>query len=257
MDRAFLLLKPDCLRLGLGAEVEAVARAHGLTVRCRHRRTLTPDDLRFLWTEYTDEEHVLTRALLDRYLCEGPSEVWHLTGPDAFAATRKIKRKVRGRYARGPFANLVHAAEQPAELTRQGNRLLDECSAWEGDPEDGQHARRPGGIDFRRHADVDAAIDRLWPMLRVDETPAPPPVRLDDGSGAVYLGPDPAHSLDSAVTALWRALPGIDLGHAILLNTFAAKTGGYPIAVGARASVLRCHEALLRAGLQHCWTGVQ
>ncbi|MEU4420448.1 hypothetical protein AB0F81_07450 [Actinoplanes sp. NPDC024001] len=255
---AFLLLKPDCLRRGLTGDVERTVARAGLSIDCRHRIRLTPDDTRFLWTEYTDAGHVLARAFLDRYLCGEPSEVLRVSGPDAFEKVRKIKRSVRSRHALGLFANVVHAAERPGELARQGNHLSGRCAACAepfaaaaADP----NPARPAGDDLRAHADIPRLVDELWPKLQVDLEP-PAPHRLDgEPVAAVYLGGDRAHSLDSGVTAVWRALPGARLADAVLLTMFADRVDGYPIAVGAPDAVHRCHRALRDHGIRSCGVG--
>lgn len=250
---AFLLLKPDCLRRGLTGDVERTIARAGLRIHCRHRVDLTPDDTRFLWSEYTDSGHVLTRALLDRYLCDGSSEVLLVHGPDAFEAARQVKRSVRSRHAMGPFANVVHAAERRGELARQGNHLAGQCASFPAAAE--LNPVRPGGADFRSHVDVPRLVDELWPKLQVDLAP-PQPYRLDgEPVAAVYLGGDRDHSLDSAVTALWRALPGIGVGEAVLLTLFAGRVDGYPIAVGGMDAVERCHRALREHGIKRCGIG--
>ena len=257
MDDAFLLLKTDCLRLGLtGAALDAVAGA-GLRVECRHVLELSPTDVRFLWTEYTDRDHVLTRAFLDRYLTSGPSEVVHVSGPEAFEAARRVKRALRSRFALGVFANVVHAAERRGELARQATRLLGRCAACAGpflSDEPLLNPRRPGGIDFRRHFDVPALVEELWPVLRED-LPEPAPYRLDARApvAAVVLGGDRAHTLDSSVSAIWQALPGIEPAHAVLLALHADRTGGFPIAAGGRRAAARAHRSLLEHGLRNCW----
>ena len=253
---AFLLLKPDCLRHGLtGSALDAVA-AEGLRVECRHVLRLTPADVRFLWTEYTDRHHVLARAFLDRYLTSGESEVLHVSGPDAFEAARRAKRRLRSLHARGVFANVVHAAERRGELARQAGRLLGRCAACAGpfvSDEPPLNPHRPGGIDFHRHFDVSALVDELWPALR-DDLPETAPHRLDHRApvAAVVLGGDRAHTLDSTVSAIWQALPGIAPAHAVLLALHADRTGGFPIAIGGRRAAARGHRALLRHGLRNC-----
>ncbi len=256
-ERAFLLLKPDCLRRELtGAALAALAGA-GLRVECRHRIELTPRDVRHLWTEYTDRNHVLARAFLDRYLTSGESEVLLVSGADAFEAVRRVKRSLRSRYALGVFANVVHAAERRGELARQGNHLLGRCAAC-AEPfvsdEPPLNPRRPGGIDFHEHFDVARLVDQLWPVLR-DDLPEPAPYRLGRRTpvAAVVLGGDRAHTLDSSVSAVWRALPGVEPAHAVLLALHADRTGGFPIAVGARRAVARSHRLLIEQGIRNCW----
>ncbi|WP_328470424.1 nucleoside-diphosphate kinase [Actinoplanes sp. NBC_00393] len=255
---AFLLLKPDCLRRGLTRDVERTVSRAGLRITCRHRLDLTPDDTRFLWSEYTDSGHVLARAFLDRYLCGGPSEVLLLSGPDAFEKARQVKRSVRSRHAMGLFANVVHAAERPGELARQGNRLAGHCAACSSPfPVSSSELNpvRPAGVDFREHADIARLVDELWPRLQVDLTP-PAPFRLaGEPVAAVYLGGDRDHSLDSAVTAVWRALPGVPVGDALMLNLYAGRVGGYPIAVGGHAAVEQAYRVLRDHGIRECGTG--
>ncbi|GIF03384.1 hypothetical protein [Actinoplanes siamensis] len=259
MARSFVLLKPDCLGTGRTAAVEAAAVAEGLTVACRHRLRLTPADVRLLWPEYRDGTHVLMQAFLDRYLCAGPSEVLLLHGPDAFEAARRVKRVMRARYANGPFANLVHTAERRGELARQATHLLGRCPACAGPfscDEPAADLPRPAGRDFRRDEDLPALVDSLWPAVQSADPPPPAPHRLDRSpAAAVYLGADRAHSLDSAVTAVWSALPGIALAHAVLLMLHAGRVGGYPIAVGSRRAVARSHRILLEHGITACGIG--
>ncbi|WP_203738004.1 hypothetical protein [Actinoplanes cyaneus] len=253
VSAAFVLLKPDCLRTGRAPSVEAAVTAEGLVVAYRRPVKLSGDDVRLLWSEYTDDRHVLMRAFLDRYLCDGPSEVWLVTGPDAFGAARRVKRVIRSRYANGPFANLVHTAERPGELARQGNHLFgDRFPA--GSP--AASAPRPAGRDFRRDVDVARLVDEVWPWMQLADPPAPAPHRLDDEAGTVLvIGADPAHSLDSAVTAVWSALPGVTVGHAVMLVLFASRAGGCPIAIGGRRAVERAHRTLLDHGFTACGVG--
>jgi nucleoside diphosphate kinase len=292
VERSFVLLKPDCLRTGRSPAVESAAAAEGLVVVCRHPVTLTPEDVRLLWSEYVDGSHVLMLALLDRYLCAGPSEVLLLEGADAFEGARRVKRAVRSRYANGPFANLVHTAERRSELARQANHLLGRCSSCAGpftataaagsarvsaraaapasasvlapavaagpvSAEPPGTPLRPGGRDFRPDVDVPGLVEAVWPVLQSLDPPAPAPYRLDGRrpAAAVYLGADPAHSLDSAVTAVWSALPGIAVADALLLQLYAGRVGGYPIAVGSRSAVARSHRVLLDHGITACGIG--
>ncbi|MFB9334752.1 hypothetical protein [Actinoplanes octamycinicus] len=314
--------------------MEAAVAAEGLTVVCRHPVTLTPADVRFLWSEYTEDGHVLMHAFLDRYLCSGPSEVLLLEGPDAFEAARRVKRTIRSRYANGPFANLLHTAEHPAELGRQANHLLGRCPQCAApfalsDPASSDSllsdpvpsdpaltaptpsdpaltapvptapvptapvptapvptapvptapvptapvptapastapastapvltAPRPRGRDFRQDHDLPALVDSLWPALQSEDPPAPAPHHLDRSrEAAIYLGADRSQSLDSAVTAVWSALPGVTLPHAVMLTLYAGRTGSYPIAVGSHQAVARSHQILLRHGLTACGIG--
>ncbi|GIE56790.1 hypothetical protein Aoc01nite_21920 [Actinoplanes octamycinicus] len=280
---------------------------------------MTPADVRFLWSEYTEDGHVLMHAFLDRYLCSGPSEVLLLEGPDAFEAARRVKRTIRSRYANGPFANLLHTAEHPAELGRQANHLLGRCPQCAApfalsDPASSDSllsdpvpsdpaltaptpsdpaltapvptapvptapvptapvptapastapastapvltAPRPRGRDFRQDHDLPALVDSLWPALQSEDPPAPAPHHLDRSrEAAIYLGADRSQSLDSAVTAVWSALPGVTLPHAVMLTLYAGRTGSYPIAVGSHQAVARSHQILLRHGLTACGIG--
>jgi hypothetical protein len=257
---SFVLLKPDCSGTTRAAAVEAAVAAEGLTIVCRHPVTLTAADVRFLWSEYKDDEHVLMRAFLDRYLCGGRSEAWLLAGPGAFEAARRVKRSIRSRYANGPFANLVHAAERRGELARQGNHLFGrcpECAAPFRSDEPSANTPRPPGRDFRKDVDVTGLVDALWPDLQAPDPPAPAPHRLDDRTpaAAVYLGADRDHSLDSAVTAVWSALPGVALSQALVLMLYASRVGGYPIAVGGHHAVARSHRTLLAHGITACGIG--
>ncbi|AEV85948.1 nucleoside diphosphate kinase [Actinoplanes sp. SE50] len=355
MERAFVLLKPDCLRTGRSSAVESVITAEGLRIACRHPLTLTPADTRLLWSEYTDEGHVLMRALLDRYLCTAPSAALLLTGPNAFEAARRVKRTIRSRYANGPFANLVHTAETPAELARQATHLFSRpdlppvdhlgythsapSDAASHRPTDGRppvrhpapaggpppvdgpapvggpprvdgpapvggllrvdgpapvggllrvggpapatcsgecappflssdaspNAPRPTGRDFRQDADIPALVTDLWPLLQATDPPPPPPYHLDDHAqpthpatrddAALYLGADRAHSLDSAVTAIWSALPGITLPRALTLMLYASRVDGYPIAIGSHHAIAQSHRILLQHQLTACGIG--
>ncbi|MBB2947461.1 nucleoside diphosphate kinase [Actinoplanes lutulentus] len=245
---AFLLLKPDCLRLGITAEALRLISEAGLRVEERRRIRLTPADVRYLWSEYTDDGHVLARAFLDRYLTTDDAEAVLVSGDDAFEKVRRIKRRLRSRHALGMFANVVHAAESLSELDRQMGYLFSGTDSPAG------VSHRPGGIDFRPHFDVPKLVSGLWPLLQRD-LDAPPPYPLDDGGEhAVILGGDRDHTLDSTVSAIWQSLPGVDPAHAILLALYADRTGGFPIALGNRRSVARCHRALVRHGIRHCWT---
>ncbi|GAA1620308.1 nucleoside-diphosphate kinase [Actinoplanes couchii] len=141
---AFLLLKPDCLRLGLTGHVERVVEAAGLRVDGRFGVTLTPADVRALWAEYDDAGHRLTLAFLDRYLTTAPSEVLLVSGPDAFEAARRVKRKIRGMFANGPYANVVHAAEQRDELTRQRAHLVNATEKLAGKEKSGGEEKSVG-----------------------------------------------------------------------------------------------------------------
>ena len=255
-ERAFLLLKPDCLRLGRTTAVERATAAAGLHVDCRHLIGLTPGDVRFLWSEYDDRGHPLTLAFLDRYLTGGPSEVLLLSGPDAFEAARRVKREIRWEYAAGPFANVVHGAERRGELARQANHLLGRCGSCARLFVGGEAATnppRPPGIDLREHFDVAAVVAEVW-LLAQDVPVDPGPVRLDgeaDGT-AIRLGPDRDHTLDSTVTALWRALPGVTPRRAVLLALHSGYSGGTPIAVGGRRALRRCLRILHDNGIRNC-----
>ncbi|GAA4937499.1 nucleoside-diphosphate kinase [Actinoplanes utahensis] len=246
-EHAFLLLKPDCLRRGLATEVERAVAAEGLSIDQRREVALSPADVRRLWSEYDDSGHGLTLAFLDRYLTSGPSEVLLVSGPDAFEAARRAKREIRSAYADGPFANVVHAAERRDELARQRAHLLGGAAGPSRVP------RRPPGLDFREHFDVAALAAELWPLTQgvpVD----PGPVRLDhiDSGRAVHLGPDRAHTLDSMVTALWHALPGIEPRRAVLLTLHAGYSGSTPIAVGGPSALSHCLWRLREHGVRTC-----
>ncbi|WP_433790008.1 hypothetical protein [Actinoplanes sp. CA-252034] len=249
--RAFVLLKPDCLRRGLGREVERAAVAAGLTIDGRRAVTLSPADVRYLWSEYSDAGHGLTLGFLDRYLTTGPSEVLLVSGPDAFEAARRVKREIRSRHADGPFANVVHAAERHGELARQRDHLLGVENA---DPP--VSPSRPPGLDFASLFDVPALVGELWP--RVQGVPDfPGPHRLDDAvsGAAVVLGPDRDHTLDSTVTALWHALPGVQPARAVLLALHTGWSGGTPIAVGGRTALRDCLRTLREHGIRNCAKG--
>lgn len=255
-DRAFVLLKPDCAGTRRTAAVEAALTAEHLRITCRRPIRLTAADTRVLWSEYTDARHPLMRAFLDRYLCHGTSEALLLTGPDAFEAARRVKRTIRRRYANGPFANLIHTAERRGELARQANHLFGNGAPPFVSDEPWKSTPRPAGRDFRSEADLEKLADDLWPELQADDPPPPAPYRLDDSpAAALYLGADPAHSLDSSVTAVWSALSGIDLAHAVRLTLHAGRTGGLPIATGSHRAVRRAHETLLAHGFTACGTG--
>ncbi|MBB4754408.1 nucleoside-diphosphate kinase [Actinoplanes lobatus] len=258
--RAFLLLKPDCLRLKLSGSVERAIIRAGLRIVCRHRVTVSPADVRHLWPEYDDAGHPLALAFLDRYLTGEPSEVLHLYGQDAFEAARRVKREVRSRHAEGPFANVVHGAERRGEMARQAGHLLGRCDVC-AEPfhsdEPPLNPARPPGRDFREDADLAALVDELWPL--VQGVPADPgPVRLEGGDTgqAVYLGSDREQTLDSTVTALWHALPGVELRHAVLLALHSGWSGGTPIAVGGRRALDDCLRTLHTHGVRACGKGV-
>ncbi|MEU4161096.1 nucleoside-diphosphate kinase [Actinoplanes sp. NPDC026670] len=243
---AFVLLKPDCLRRGLGGEVERAVKTAGLTIDGRRPVALSPADVRYLWSEYSEAGNGLTLGFLDRYLTTGPSEILLVSGPDAFEAARRVKREIRSRHADGPFANVVHAAERPGELARQRDHLL---GLENSDPP--VSPPRPPGLDFHQLFDVPALVSELWP--RIQGTPDfPGPHRLDDGAGAVVLGPDRDHTLDSTVTALWHALPGVEPARAVLLALHSGWSGGTPVAAGSRAARQRCLRTLREHGIRNC-----
>lgn len=277
---AFLLVKPDGVRLGLTGEVERAVVTAGLRISERRLITLSVADVRALWAEYDDSGHSLTLAFLDRYLTGGPSEILLVSGPDAFEAARRVKREIRSRHADGPFANVIHAAEQPAELTRQRDHLMGVATVAARPP------ARPRGMDFREYADVGALAGDLWPLIQ-GPPPFPGPFRLDGAVSdravseramsdramsdraisertksersitdrAVFLGPDREHTLDSTVTALWHALPGVELDRAVLLALHAGYSGGSPVAVGGRAALRRCLRSLREHGIRNCGPG--
>ncbi|MEU4622696.1 nucleoside-diphosphate kinase [Actinoplanes sp. NPDC023801] len=252
-EHAFLLLKPDCLRRGLTGEAERLARDAGLRIDGRQPVTLSPADVRHLWSEYDEAGHSLTLAFLDRYLTTGPSEVLLLSGPDAFEAARRLKREIRARHADGPFANVVHAAERRAELDRQRDHLLGRSGDGTDPP---PSSPRPPGIDFRPLFDVTALADEVWPLVQ-GPPPDPGPFRLDSGDlgRAVLLGPDRNHTLDSTVTALWHALPGVEPRRAVLLTLHAGWSGATPIAVGGQNALRDCLGALREHGILNCGIG--
>lgn len=258
---SFLLLKPDCLRFGHRSRVDREIELAGLTVGCRHELTLTPPDVRYLWSEYSDDHHVLALGFLDRYLCTGPAEVLLVTGPDAFEGARRLKRSIRRQYARGVFSNVVHAAETRDELVRQGTLLLSRCPVCSVPlPTEGitGNPLRPPGLSFGDMFDVEALVEELWTQLE-DGLQPPPPAPLGDrrgvGTAAVFLGVDSANSLDSAVTAVWRSVPGISVRRALTMTLYAGRSGGHPIAVGTDAEVTRCHERLREMGIVNTWCG--
>jgi nucleoside diphosphate kinase len=245
-EQAFLLIKPDGVRQGRTAEVERMAAAEGLTTGVRRTVTLTPADVRFLWAEYTDDGHVLARAFLDRYLTSGPSEAIVVHGPDAFEAARRIKRRIRGRHAVGVFANVIHAAESRAELARQTGHLFDGVTAA------APVRPRPAGIDFRAIFDVPKLVGDLWPVLQEDLLPPYPHRTGTPETDLLLLGGDRDHTLDSTVTAIWHALPGIAPAQAVHLALFADRTDGFPIAVGNRRAMARAERTLRKHGIRHC-----
>jgi hypothetical protein len=224
--------------------VERAVEGAGLRVDERQPIDLSPSDVRYLWSEYDEGGHSLMLGFLDRYLTTGPSEMLLVSGPDAFEAARRVKRTVRSEHADGPFANVVHAAERRAELARQRDHLL-------GRPGDDPPASppRPPGMDFRALFDVPALVDEVWPLIQGQPTD-PGPFRLDAGDRAVLLGPDPRHTLDSTVTALWHALPGVEPRRAVLLTLHAGWSGGTPIAVGGRGALRRCLRTLHEHGVR-------
>ncbi|HWS33579.1 MAG TPA: hypothetical protein VN408_12655 [Actinoplanes sp.] len=257
---AFLLLKPDCLEQGRSGWVERAVAAEGLRIDDRHGIVLAPPDVRALWAEYDERGHALTLGFLDRYLTTGRSEVWLVSGPDAFEAARRVKRAVRSRFAEGPFANLIHAAEHRDELDRQLGHLTGGTTTEPGADRQRPHLtgcategpgatrqRPPGNVTF----DVPALVGEVWPLIQGEPTD-PGPVVLGDGDQAVFLGPDRAHTLDSTVTALWHALPGVSPRQAVLLTLRAGFTGGVPVAVGGRAAIRRCLRVLHEHGITNC-----
>ncbi|WP_255689526.1 nucleoside-diphosphate kinase [Actinoplanes sp. DH11] len=246
-ELSFLLLKPDCVRQGLIGAAERTIADAGLTVEDRRQVRLSPADVRHLWAEYTDDGHPLARAFLDRYLTTAPSEIVLVSGEDAFERTRRVKRALRSRYAIGVFANVVHAAESRTELTRQRDHLFG------GTSHDLSVPTRPAGLDLRAHFDVPALVNRLWPLLQQDLVPPSPyPLEVGLPEAAVILGSDRNRTLDSTVSAIWQALPGIDPGHAVMLALHTDRVGAYPVAAGGRRTVKRCWKALRHHGIQAC-----
>lgn len=254
---AFLLLKPDCLELGLADEVLGIAEREGLTVRSQHLLRLQPGDVRALWQEYRPRDHVLAVAFLDHYLCTATSRAVLLEGDQPFEQARRVKRVVRSTWARGIFANVVHAAESTEELTRQGRYLFGDVSRhglhWP-DHVPVPTRLRPAGHDFREVTDVPGLVRSMWAELGAG-LPETPCLLLDqpNGSAQLFLGVDNDNSLDSAVTAIWRTFPDVEMELALRTALYAGRSGGHPVARGEPAQIDALEQGLRSYGIVNCW----
>ncbi len=258
-EQSFLLLKPDAIRADRVQAVTDQVTGSGLRVTCARDIVLTPAMVRLLWSEYTPLDHPLTFAFLDRYLCGRASRVLCVSGPDAFEASRRIKRAIRSRFSRGVFANVVHAAETRAELARQKAVLMEPCSNCTAirydDAQDS--VLRPSGLPAEEVESGLDAISEIWNELerldgRLDE---PVPVRLGSDGGqlwGVLFGVDSYNSVDSAVAAVKWSLPGLDLVSALRLAIYAGRAEGHLIATGDEASVRACFASLKSFGIRNC-----
>jgi nucleoside diphosphate kinase len=258
-EQSFLLLKPDAIRTDrIGAIVEEVRR-NGLDITCSRDLTLTPDDVRQLWREYTPVHHPLTFAFLDRYLCGGVSRVLCVSGENAFELTRRIKRTIRAQFSKGVFANVIHAAETRAELARQKAVLVrtgSHCKIIAID-EDADTILRPSGLPADEIRSGLEAIQEIWDELEKGDgaLEEPVPVRLSPEHSepwGVMFGVDSHNSVDSAVAAVKRSLPELSLVGALRLAIYAGRADGHLIALGDERSARACLVSLRSFGIRNC-----
>ncbi|GJF33426.1 hypothetical protein KNE206_61260 [Kitasatospora sp. NE20-6] len=243
---AFYLLKPDAL---VDAEVPRRAREllPGLEVVDERDVTLTPAQVSALWAENRSELRPIASSFLGLYLVGRTSRLVTVRGAQALAGVIGLKRRLRREYGQGAFANVVHAPSDPWENEDHAAVLEGrERPPGPGTPPRGNPPASPRVVALgpaRVLREVSAvwrqAHDEGWPSLAVSAPDAP---------AAVWLVADDVHSIDSAVSALWDALPQLGLRAAIAIVCEAERTGralawaGAPEAVSLAAKALRARR---------------
>lgn len=256
-DLSALLVKPDCIALGLQTDVREEIERSGLKILCEHEVHLTSADISTLWKEYDPVDHPLTVGLLRRYLCSAPSRLLVVEGKDPLSSGRQAKRQVRRRWAQGVFANVLHSPETEEEMQRQRVLFSPYCDRLPtgGAPLPAPAVRKAPSDAFADLEDLAAQLEDAWRVLQTPHSP-PTPYVLDDavGTAEVHLGVDSQNSVDSAVAAVWHACPGLSLPEAIVLTLHAGRHGGMVLATGSAERVQACWQALRDRGIVNCWT---
>lgn len=126
---AILVLKPDAIASGLVPDILDLAAHYELNVACRHRRIVDTGTMVRALPETGN--HVIERLLVERQYHGRPVEVLLVAGHDALGRAKALRAEARDRWARGPFANTVHAADEPAEWALQLRELAAGCRTCE------------------------------------------------------------------------------------------------------------------------------
>jgi nucleoside diphosphate kinase/ATP-dependent Clp protease adapter protein ClpS len=115
-----MMIKPDVTRspTRLGW-VQEVIDASGLEQIHTADDTLTDDDVTAFYPQHANRECPFTHTLLACYLTSGWVRFIVLSGDDAIARGRAIRKAVRSRYAKALFANCIHASADDAEAFAQ------------------------------------------------------------------------------------------------------------------------------------------
>lgn len=255
---SLVVLKPDCLARGLTAEAEAAIAAAGLTVRCRHRVTMTPERIGAFYADVPRHLHVLEARIFDLWMAAKDVELLVVAGADPRRAARRARDDVRARHSLGVFANLVHApdgaGEAAVQLAALGQRACTSCRAAAAE----LHGDWPTCPDWPLLGDdapaVLARIDELWhdPCSPFWEPGQVGPWPLAEGGGwqlVIEDSHDPL-SLDNLAAATIAVLPEVPLAHLVDQLIDGAHGDAYPVARGTAADLAARAARLERFGAQ-------
>jgi nucleoside diphosphate kinase len=123
---SLLMLKPDAIERGLEPRIKELVASEGLLVTRQIKRRLTAADVRLLDYRNLRSNTPLQFAVGCQYLTRGPIEAWLVEGPDAIGRALLVKAVVRANFGDTDLANILHSAEDEAELQAQTRVLFSE-----------------------------------------------------------------------------------------------------------------------------------
>lgn len=102
----FVLLKPDCLRLGLTENIMKNIKKHGLSIKKNIKVKLKSEDVDFIYQDIINE-HFYTD--LKNFMMSGDCILLLISGNRAVSLIKKIKYKIREEYS--PNKTFLHGTE--------------------------------------------------------------------------------------------------------------------------------------------------
>jgi hypothetical protein len=238
---SFYLLKPDAL-----VRRDVVLRAEkllgGVTIVEERDVVLTAPQVSALWAENRSELHPIASAFLELYLVGQTSRLVTVDGDGALETVILLKRQLRREYSQGAFANVVHAPsdawenEDHAAILGERERPPKPGTGLQGIP-------AAANVTSLTADEVRRAVLSVWQQVQ-EEGWASLAVRAPSEPAAAWLVADDVHSMDSAVSALWDALPQLSLRGAITRVCEAERTGQALVIAGSVTVVSVAAERL-------------
>jgi nucleoside diphosphate kinase len=257
---SILLLKPDAFHKSISDQVLQLVDVYGLEMICRHHLTANGRLMIDAFPECSGD-HLIEQLLLECQYAGEPVELALVYGEGAIKTALKLRADARRRWATGLFANVVHAADEPAEWALQLRTLAAGCSTCDtiaATVDDTYHVKK-FPLSLPRKPNQEDHLKQYLQKLWDDPTSS---IWQDGTEGPIVVGsPEPAthavvllenydrFSIDGLTAAVLAAFPQLDLEAAVRVVLAAGHRRQFVLAVAPHYEAQQIAALLRDLGL--------